>query len=270
MSSLVVTSSRNPDAHWRTDAPAWAERLGTRAVPRRDRSLATLAADEQVGGVLVIARQQQPVYYEPARGVEYSFHPSMAKTRIHNLTVGRGDPMVTAMKLGPGDDVLDCTLGRGSDAIVASWIVGEAGQVVGTERVVVLAALAAHGLATYEIRPHDVAAAMRRIEVHRADYHDVLSESADGSFDVVYFDPIFAQPLEASPAMVPLRALADDQPVDVGALEQARRVARRAVVVKQRRGSNYWQGLPFAVEIVAGGNSRIEYGVIKPSSPAPG
>ncbi len=266
MSSLVVTTSRNPDAQARGQAQNWAQRLDCRDVPRRQRSLAALVADEQVSGVLVVAGKQQPVYYEPARSLEYFFHPNMAKVRIHNLKTDRGDPMITAMKLGRGDSVLDCTLGRGSDAIVASWVVEEPGKVVGVEQMPVLAELSAHGLATYEISPHDIAAAMRRIEVHHADYQDFLRESSHRSFDVVYFDPIFDQPIEASRAMAPLRAIANDRPVAIGALEQARRVATRAVVIKQRRGSDYWQTLPFEAEIVAGGSSRIEYGVITPGS----
>ncbi len=263
MSELVVTTSRSAGAELRSEAETWARRLATRFVPRRARSLAQLVADEQVAGVLIVSAEP-PVYHEPAQRVVYFFHPNMAKTRIHNLKVGRGDPLVTAAALSAGDSVLDCTLGRGCDAIVASWVVGEAGKVIGVERVAVLAALTAHGLATYQIRPPDIGAALRRIQVHQADYHDFLGQCPVGGFEVVYFDPIFDQPLEASPAMVPLRAIGDVQPVDIPALEEARRVARRAVVIKQRRGSDYWQELPWAVEVIAGSRSRIEYGIIRP------
>ncbi len=264
MSGLVVTTSRSAGAELRAEAATWAQRLSTRCVPRQERSLARLAGDEQVTGVLVVSARP-PIYHEPGQGVVYFFHPSMAKTRIHNLKVGRGDPLITATDLSAGASVLDCTLGRGCDAIVASWVVGERGQVVGVERVPIVAALTAHGLATYEIRPPDIAAALRRVQVHQADYHDFLGQCPAGSFDVVCFDPIFDQPLAASPAMEPLRAIGDVQPVDVPALEQARRVARRAVVIKQRRGSDYWQGLPWAAEVVAGAKSRIEYGIIRPN-----
>ncbi len=265
MSRLVVTTSRSAGAELRSEAATWAQRLSTRCVPRRERSLARLAADEQVTGVLVVSARP-PVYHEPAQGVTYFFHPSMARTRIHNLKVGRGDPLITATGLSAGDSVLDCTLGRACDAIVASWVVGERGKVVGVERVAVVAALTAYGLATYEIRPPDIAAALRRVEVHQADYHNFLRQCPAGSFDVVCFDPIFDQPLEASPAMAPLRAIGDVRPVDAAALEQARGVARRAVVIKQRRGSDYWHDLPWAVEVIAGGKSRIEYGLIAPDS----
>ncbi len=260
MSDLVVTTSHKASTKQHARAQVWAERLAAPLALRRGRSIAEVAGDEDVTGVLVIS-DRDPVYYEPGRELEYFFHPNMAKVRIHNLKAGRGDPMVEAMQLSGGDSVLDCTLGRGCDAIVASWMVGEAGKVVGVERIPILAALTAHGLANYEIRPDDVAAAMRRIEVRQADYHNILADADSASFDIVYFDPIFDRPLDGSRAMDLLRLLADQQSVDAAALREAQRVARRAVVIKQRRGSSYWKQLPFPFEIVAGGASRIEYGV---------
>jgi len=264
MSDLVVTTSHKASSEQQDRAQVWAERLAAPLAPRSGRSIAEVAADEDVTGVLVIS-DRDPVYYEPGRELEYFFHPNMAKVRIHNLKAGRGDPMIEAMQLSDGDSVLDCTLGRGCDAIVASWVVGEAGKVAGVERIPILAALTMHGLADYEIKPADVAAAMRRIEVHQADHHNVLTDAAPRSFDVVYFDPIFDQPLDGSAAMDLLRALADQHSVDANALREAQRVARRAVVIKQRRGSSYWEQLPFPFEILAGGASRIEYGTLSAS-----
>ncbi len=264
MNDLVVTTSHKASAEQQERAEVWAERLSAPLVPRRGRSIAEVATDEDVSGVLVIS-DQDPVYYEPGRELEYFFHPNMAKVRIHNLKAGRGDPMVEAMQLSGGDSVLDCTLGRGCDAIVASWVVGAAGKVEGVERIPILVALTTHGLANYEIQPADVAAAMRRIEVHQADYHNTLADADSASLDIVYFDPIFDQPLASSPAMEPLRALADQHSVDATALHEAQRVARRAVVIKQRRGSDYWEQWPFLFNIVAGGGSRVEYGVLNTS-----
>jgi len=263
MCRLVVTTSRNPTAELRAQAEQWARRLGTKSISRSDRRLAAIAADENVPGVLVIGATR-PTYYQPASGLEYFFHPSMAKVRIHNLKTGRGDPMITAMSLTEGDQVLDCTLGRSADAIVASWVVGPRGKVVGIEKVPVIAQMAIAGLQNYEISPADVAKAMRRIKAYQADYNEYLANRPDKEFDIVYFDPIFDEPLERSLAIVPLRALADDEPVGVEAIQQALQVARRGVVIKQRVGTGLWDQLPFSVELISGTSSRIEYGVIKP------
>ncbi len=259
MTELIVTTSRKARANLIQQAQAWAHRLRVTYLPRDDLSLRRLAEEAGVAGALVVT-PQRVVYREPSSGLEYFFHPNLARLRIHNLKTGRGDPMVTAMALAEGDWVLDCTLGRGTDAIIAAWVVSESGEVVGVEKVPVIAQLTIHGLQTYEEHSAELKTAMRRVKALEADYEDFLPQQAGESFDVVYFDPIFDQPVDTSAAIRPLRHLAADEPVTQAALVEARRVARRRVVVKQRRDTPLWaQVLPD--EVISGGKSRIEYGI---------
>ena len=262
MPDLVVTTSRSVSGTRLAEAAAWAERLGAPLVDRADLRLAALAAAHGVAGVLVVGGDRV-AYYEPARDLTYFYHPGMARTRVRNLQSGRGDPLVTALRLQPGDRVLDCTLGRATDAIVASWVVGPAGRVVGLEKMPLLACLTVEGLQHYQIAPPDLEAAMRRVEAHRADYHDFLPAQPDGAFEVVYFDPLFDRPVEASSGMAPLRPLASPEPVTAAAVHEALRVARRCVGIKQRRASPLWADLPFPVTLISGGHSTIEYGVVE-------
>lgn len=262
MADLVVTTSRKMDAGRWAQAQEWAERLAAVLVLRSDRSLEDLTQEYEVAGVLVVGRERV-TYHEPAHNLEYFFHPGMARRRLRNIQLGRGDPMITAMRLRPSDTVLDCTLGRATDATVASHMVGPVGRVVGIEKVPVISWLTIQGLQHYEIKDAATREAMRRVEAYCADYTEFLPAQAEGSFDVVYFDPVFDQPLAGSSGMIPLRQLASDEPVTPEALTQARRVARRYVVIKQRIGTALWKELPFHFEIVAGGSSRIEYGVLE-------
>ncbi len=258
--NLVVTTSRKATPELVACAQQWAERLQAAYVPRAGHSLRELASLAGARGVLVVAEGDNVVYHEPTEGVEYFFHPNLARLRIHNIKTGRGDPMVTAMQLGAGDRVLDCTLGRGTDAIIASWAVGESGRVVGVEVVPLLAQLTIHGLRTYPEPSAEVRAAMRRVCALQADHNDFLQRQADNSFDIVYFDPIFDRPVDTAATMRPLRHLAAPGAVTRQALAQALRVAARRVVIKQRRDSPLWRQLP-PDAVIAGHNSRIEYGL---------
>ena len=260
---VIVTTSRKAAPERLAEAERWAERLHVPVVPRTDLSLAKLTTAAGVPGVLVVGGERV-TYHEPGRGLNYFFHPGMARRRIRNYESGHGDPMATAMRLQAGDKVLDCTLGRGTDAPMASHGVGPSGRVMGLEKAPILAWLTIEGLATYEIDDHLTCEAMRRIEARCADHHELLAAQARRSFDVVYFDPIFDQPLERSSGMIPLRALACPDAVTPETVALARRVARRCVVIKQRRGTELWEGLGAEVTLVAGGKSRIEYGVIEP------
>ena len=260
--ALIVTTARTVSAQRLAEAECWAELLAVPLVPRDDKSLAELTTAAGVAGVLVVG-SDRVTYHDPSRALVYFFHPGMARRRLRNVDSGMGDPMITAMRLQPGDSVLDCTLGRATDATVASHVVGPSGKVVGLEKSPVLAWLTIDGLAAYEIDSTPTREAMRRIEGHHADSADFLAAAPGASFDVVYFDPLFDQTLEGSSGMIPLRALACPDQLTPEILALALRVARRCVVIKQRRGSDLWTELGLEVALVFGGKSRIEYGVIE-------
>lgn len=260
----VVTTSRRTDPELIELAQRWAERLGQPPVERADRSLAQICEDEGVEAVLTVTSERVGLVF-PAEEVEYFFHPSMARTRIRNIREGFGDPMVSAMALKPGDRVLDCTLGRATDATVASWVVGDEGQVVGYEVHPLLAALTIEGLATYEIEGAGVQEAMRRIDARQGDCREVLPELENDSFDAVYFDPFFEAMVEQSQAMKPLRRIGLHEPIPRETYEEGRRVASRAVVIKQRRGEEL-QDVPEPDDVVSGGGSRVEYLVLHPDA----
>lgn len=259
--ALIVTTSRQPNPAHLVEAERWAARLGAPLVDRADLSLTRLTEAYGVPGVLVVGGDRV-TYYEPSRDLLYFYHPGMARRRIRNLQAGHGDPMINAMGLGPGDSVLDCTLGRGADATVAAYLVGPTGRVVGVEKVPVLAWLTIEGLQHYPMEDDATREAMRRVEAHCADYKDFLRAQPDEAFDVVYFDPIFEQMVPGACSMIPLRQLASHEPVTAETLAEARRVARRRVVIKQQTGSRLWAALGLPVHIAGGGKSHVEYGVL--------
>jgi len=220
-----------------------------------------LCREEGVEAALVLSSEGPPTLRFAGGGPGYYYHPGMALTRIRNLQTGLGDPMVAAMALQEGDSVLDCTLGRASDALVASHVVGPAGRVVGIESSPILAELTIHGLRTYEPARQGLSPALRRIEAHRGDHREYLATAPADEFDVVCFDPLFQEPVEASSSMEPFRPLADPQPLSAEAVAEARRVARRCVVIKERPNAALWERLPVD-RLVGGRTSSIAYGVV--------
>ena len=184
----------------------------------------------------------------------------MAKLRILALAQGKHDILVDALQLKSGACVLDCTCGLGADAIVASCKVGATGRVRTLEASPLLALLVEHGMASYALDdPPDLAPAMRRVEVLNADYADYLRREANNAWDVVYFDPMFSETIADAQGLDLVRCLAwvgGPSPADLG---EARRVARRRVVMKDRRPGRALARLGFAkVEE----SRRVCYGVL--------
>ena len=260
--SAIVTTVRRGQKYTEANrvlAARTAAALGIPNVSRGNDLLEELRAAYGVDTVLVARRGLLTLV--TAEG-ELFFHPGMSHLRIKNLLLGHGDHLVTALGLTEGMHVLDCTLGTGADAIVESFAVGAAGAVTALESNPLIAAVIADGLAHATGDNYEMHAAMRRITVHHADALAFLRAAETDSYDVIYFDPMFRRPLHESAGMNALRVLADMRALTEEMIAEACRVARRRVVMKERRGSAEFDRLGFT-HVMGGKYSRIAYGVMK-------
>ena len=176
--------------------------------------------------------------------------------------------MVTAMGLAPGMKVLDCTLGLGSDALIASLVVGELGLVVGLEVSPILSLLVQRGFKEYPWSSFPqigelLQKAADRIRVFNLDHRQVLNQLADNLFDVVYFDPMFQKSVGSAKGIAVVRNLGFSKPLEPVSLYEAVRVARCRVVVKERKGSQEFTRLGLN-QLIQGAN-RISYGILEVS-----
>ena len=207
------------------EARAIAKTLGVRFVPyRRGVSVAVLLED----AAAVMSLHGDALVLVDAVG-EIRWSTGMAEVRIRRLEDGieQDDHVLKTGALEPGDQVLDCTLGLAQDALVMAHAVGARGRVVGLERSRVLHAFAAMGLGRQRgTRPG------ADIECIHTDAAEFLARQARGSFDCVYFDPMFSKPTKSQPGFAFLRRHADLRPLTRELLGLAQRVARRWVVVK--------------------------------------
>lgn len=255
---VVVTTSRRAAAEDEGVAREAAAKLGGASFVPRER-LPTLAeALKEADAILVIGGPQWVLH---TRAGPLFYHPGLARQRIASLARGRPDYLVLAADLRPGDAVFDATVGLGGDALVASFAVGPGGSVRGVEGIPVLALLTAHGLAHYPEPDPELRAAMRRIAVAAGDHLAWLEGMPTGSVDAVLFDPMFEAPVAGAAHMGPLRALAEKAPPRSAAVREARRVARRRVVIKALRHSRLFT--EYGCDgILAGDRSRIAFGYI--------
>ncbi|BAS27576.1 class I SAM-dependent methyltransferase [Limnochorda pilosa] len=260
-----MTTSRQARPEDEATARELAAALGVPFEPRA-RSIERWIATGALEAVLVVNRENlvlwvgRPAGREELRPERLFFHPSTSVQRVKALLQGGTDPMVAAMDLRPGMTVLDATLGMGSDAIVSAFSVGPEGRVVGLESVRELAVLVRWGMARYPGPTRPVEESMRRVQVVHADHAAFLAATPQASFDVVYFDPMFREPVAQSSAMAPWRLLADPRPVSPEVIALARRVARRRVVLKERKGSPVFGELG-AHRVEGRRSGRVAYGV---------
>jgi len=259
MSPFIVTTSHRPTPEQIELAKELAEELSIKFVARNNKSVQDLLTSAGCNGIMVVSATRISFLTGSS---EFFFHPSLAKVRIKEIKDGKNDRMIQAMSIGAGDSLLDCTLGLGTDAIVASYVVGESGRVIGLESSPVIATIVRRGLKNYQRIEEDLTAAMQRIEVIKTTHKEYLASLPPHSFDVVYFDPMFRVPMRNSPSIDALRAIANSDPVDLETIELALKVCKRRVVMKERRGSEEFSRLGFT-KFYGGKNSPVIYGVIE-------
>ena len=215
----IVTTAQS--GHF-AEAIELADRFGLRAEGREGRPLAELFA--QGAPVLVLAARRADLY---VAGRAFRASAGMAFLRVLRARRGEPDPLAAAAGLRAGDRVLDGTLGLGGDALVAAQATGE--RVIGLEKDGLLAAFTQAGLRRLQKHGREPG---QRVEVVRADHRAFLRAQPARSFDVVLFDPMFRRAGDAGPSFDLLRVHAEHAPLEAETLREARRVARRGVLVK--------------------------------------
>jgi len=227
----VTTPLRPPPAEVEAALQA-AQRYGLPYVAREGRALSRVTAEVGAEAALVLSTARAVL---SAGGAEHAWSPGMGALRLKRHLDARAgrrsdptarDPFLEAAGIVPGDEVLDCTAGLGADALVAAGAAGPGGRVVGLESSQALAAWTGEGLRRY------AAEAARRVEVLHADHGAWLRAAPARAFDVVVFDPMFRHARAEPGGFDVVRRLSDPRPLDPAALAEARRVARRWVVVK--------------------------------------
>lgn len=258
MQNFIVTTAHNPDTAAEILAADLATRLDGKFVMREDFSFDALRKIHGAENILLVKKNSVSII--TAEG-ELFFHPNTAHLRIKNLRGGEGDRLIDVLNISAGSTVLDCTLGLGSDALVESYVVGSSGKVIALEVNPLIAEVVRHGMKNFsEDSPH-ILEAMRRVEVITADCRDYLKTCADNSFDAVYFDPMFRRPVKKSSGLNPIRPLADNSPLTQEIINEACRVAKFRVVMKEHSGNTEFERLGF--ELMNGGKySSVAFGVI--------
>lgn len=256
----LVTTSHHASAQIVHEAKVFARLHRLTYIPR-SLSLDTIALNQFNSGIFVITGQGIAFFKD---GKTLTYHSNMAKLRIMSIQQGHADRMVVAMELRKGDQLIDCTLGLGADALVASYVAGRKGHIIGLESSWPVCHLTQYGLSHLR-NAHWLNDDVAPIQVYCTNHMDYLSLCPDKSADVVYFDPMFRTHLEASYGLNTIREIANMSSVSQVSIQHAIRVARRRVVLKERTNSDEFQRLGFNM-IPSTRGAKTQYGFIQISN----
>lgn len=254
----IVTTAGRPDELSMALAYRVCEETGAKFIERKKRSVAKL--QEQYDANVIIAGKNRYEYYAKGATAPFFFHPNSAAFRLKRLARGETDPLITACGLQAGDSFLDCTLGIGSESMLASFVVGDSGRVVGLEANANVAFIVRKGMASYDTTELPLTVCMRQIEVVQTEAVAYLKQQPDASFDVVYLDPMFEEVIEESTNFEALRQAGEHITLSAEWVAEAQRVAKKRVVLKAHYQSNWFEQYDFVRDIRL--TAKFHYGAI--------
>lgn len=255
----IVTTAGRPDSQSLQLAEVACHSLNAPFIERRKRSVKKIADLEQAN--VIVAGKNRYEYYPFGVTEPFFFHPSSAAFRLKRVARGEHDPFLDAVDLLPGDSMLDCTLGIGSDSMLAAFKVEESGKVVGCEGNPNVAFVVCEGMKKYDITELPLLKCMERIAVIPTLAINYLKQQPDRSFDVVYMDPMFEEPIEESNNFAPLRDAGLHEALTDEWVNEAKRVAQKRVVLKAHFRSSLFERHHFKRDIRS--NAKFHYGIIE-------
>lgn len=256
--TVLVTTAGRPDEESLALAESACIKLGLTFKERKKRSVSVMM--REYGADLLVAGKNRYAFYTSTESEPFFFHPNSAAFRLKRLMKGEDDPFVQSAGIVKGDTVLDCTLGMGSDSIIASFITGAVGKVIGCEAHPVIAFIVQEGLKGYNNGSIELLEAMRRIKVIQKDSGEYLKELPNESVDIVYLDPMFDEVIEESDNFTSLRAAGLHIPLTQEWVNEAKRVARKRVVLKAHFRSELFE--KFGFDRIVRPASKFHYGMI--------
>lgn len=245
---MIVTTARK-QADLEEKAQRVAHDLNILYVKRKSFSLQKLCAIHQAERLILLTEDKIKCVFCHDTNHSFYFHPNIAMVRLRRLRKGQIDLFIETSQLQVGQSLLDCTMGLASDATVASYVVGKEGKVMALESDPVIAYIVQNGLQRWKTNHDEFDQALRRVQVCQKDHLEYLRQCDTNAYDVVYFDPMFEQTVNHSFGISALKKLTSSQDLHDEVIEEAKRVARLRVVMKDSQGSSRFATFGFHAHV---------------------
>lgn len=143
--------------------------------------------------------------------------------------------------------------------MVAAFAVGTSGKVIGLEADPHIAFVVHNGMKTYDTTELPLTECMRQIQVIHKNAVDFLQRQPDNCFDVVYLDPMFEEVIEEATNFEALRKAGSHIALDENWIQEAKRVAKKRVVLKAHYQSLSFERFGFTRDVRL--TAKFHYGV---------
>ncbi|HEM3554059.1 class I SAM-dependent methyltransferase [Streptococcus suis] len=245
---IIVTTSLRMNQSLVLRAQKIATLLSLDYQERKKRSVQSFLTEADA--VLVVYQSQ--LVLEEKTGQVLFFHPDTAMLRIKS---GR-DPLLELLGKEK-QSIIDCTMGLGSDSIV---LASAGHRVTALESSKLVHFIVSRGLQDFDSGLQEVNRAMKSIQTIWTDSLTYLKGQIDKSVDVIYFDPMFSEEIKESQNLSGLSTLADRSHLTEEIVSEAKRVARKKLIIKAHFRDQVFEEFGFKRHIRP--NQKFHYGEI--------
>lgn len=256
---MIVTTAGRTNQDMVEQAKLIAAELEAPFIDRKKRSVALM--QKLYNDACIIVGKERLELFPLGESEPFFFHPNSAMFRIKRLQRGEHDPFIDACQLEEGMSFLDCTLGLASDSIVASYQVGPKGKVIGLEAEKYLSYMVRAGLKKWDSEERVINEAMRQIEVLHSHCFEYLRNLPSNSIDVVYFDPMFEESILESDGIQALTRFAVYDTFQAQWIEEALRVSKTRVVLKDHYQSERFE--QFGFDQIRRKTAKFHFGILE-------
>ena len=257
MNTVVTTAGRTKEEYI-LKAKEISKLLNLPYFKRQKKSVSTIQKEQQAN-VLVVSNERLELYTYGSTS-PFFFHPNSAAFRMKRLLKGEQDSFLEATSLEVGDHFLDTTAGLCSDSIIASYAVGGEGVVHACEKEPFIAYVVDEGLKNYKTNNQAMLKSLRNIRLINHDSVAYMKTVPSNTYDVVYIDPMFEEIIEEASNFHVLREAGAHDSLSDEWVSEARRLARKRVVLKAHFRSTLFEEYGFKREIRL--SSKFHYGII--------
>ncbi|SDO54457.1 Putative SAM-dependent methyltransferase [Streptococcus equinus] len=247
--TIAITTSLRENDDLLKKAQAIGEKLSLPVIKRQKQSVTKLLKGRE--GVLLVYETKLCLVNQD--GSELVFHPDTAMLRIKSSHDALSDLL--------GKEplrILDTTMGLASDSIVMAY----AGHdVTAVESNLMIHFIVSEGLKSYQSGSDTLNKVMRSIKTVCAENLAYLKELPNDSFDVVYCDPMFSERITESKNLDGLRQYANNKAFSEEFLKEAKRVARKKIIIKAHFRDDVFEKYGFKQFVRP--NQKFHYGVIE-------
>ena len=248
MKNIIVTTSVKTTLELNNKAQKLANELNLKFIKRNKSTIKQLL--ETTKEVIIVYKNKLS-YFE--NNSELFFHLDTSALKIKN---NDNEPLIEIIG-SEKQNILDCTMGLAGDSIILSYYEH---KVTALEKNKIIYLIVSNGLKNYISHDEKINSYMRRIITHNIDSVKFLKNCPDNSFDIVYFDPMFSHNIEESKNLAGIETLANQDFPTADFLTEAKRVAKKKVIVKAHFKDDIFEKFDFIR--LTRKNTKFHYGYI--------